>query len=216
MRDEEEHVAQNMKIFLGELENFSKEDKLEIIAYVKKVTKSFVEAEHLFLDLVYEVGDQEGTSKEDMKNYITYLANLRMKQMGWKPVFEEVNNPLTWMDWVLSGKKHTNFFEERVTDYSHDPLKGSIDYEGYKLNESEHQIPVVNKKPKQKLTVYSTGWCSYCNKLKQMLDYNLIDYEVIDVDKLETFDYKTIPQVFEGDIHLGGYTETVNHFCGGQ
>ena len=59
LRDEEEHVDNDMKIFLKELENFSKEDKREIMTYVKKITKSYVEAEHLFLDLVYEIGDRK-------------------------------------------------------------------------------------------------------------------------------------------------------------
>lgn len=212
LRDEEEHVANNMKIFLKELDNFSKEDKREIMNYVKKITKSYVEAEHLFLDLVYEIGDQEGMSKEDMKSYIEYLANLRMKQLGWKPIYAEINNPLTWMDWVLSGKKHTNFFEERVTDYSHDTLKGLVDYGTYSLQLESTPTKSLTKVPSQRLKVYSTGWCSYCNSLKGFLDDNLIDYEVIDVDTLSNFEYKTIPQVFEGDQHIGGFKETVSYY----
>lgn len=216
LRDEEEHVKFNMKIFLSELENFSKEDKLEIIAYVKKILKSYVEAEHLFLDLVYEVGNQEGVSKEDMKNYITYLANLRMKQLGWKPVYEDINNPLSWMDWVLSGKKHTNFFEERVTEYSHDTLKGEIDYKGYEMSLEDTGYKKSCRDYKEPLKVFSAGWCSYCKKLKQFLDYNLIPYVELDVDEMEKFDHKTIPQVFEGENHLGGYTETLAHFTKGD
>ena len=212
LRDEEEHVSNNMKIFLGELNNFSKEDKLEIISYVKKVVKSFVEAEHLFLDLVYEVGDQEGVTKQEMKDYIIYLANLRMKQLGWKPVYEDTSNPLSWMDWVLSGKKHTNFFEERVTDYSHDTLKGDINYTAYESAMMEDKPIHAKCIPDGKLTVYSTGWCSYCKKLKEFLDFNMIPYEVIDVDELDNFEHKTIPQVYEGDLHIGGFSETVAKF----
>lgn len=208
LRDEEEHVKNNIKIFLSELENFSKEDKLEIIAYVKKVTKAFVSAEDLFLDLVYELGDQEGTTKEDMKGYIKYLANVRIKTLGWSPLYPEETNPLPWMDWVLSGKKHTNFFEERVTDYSHDPLKGEVDYNGYLLQEKS-DLKVNLSKPDGDMIVYSADWCSYCKKLKNLLDDNFINYKVIDVDTLPKFEFKTIPQVFIGGNHIGGCDDTI-------
>lgn len=218
LRDEEEHVSVNMKIFLSELENFPKEDKLEIIAYVKKITKAFVEAEELFLDLVYEVGDQEGMTKEEAKTYIKYLANLRMSQMGWSPIYEETNNPLPWMDWVLSGKKHTNFFESRVTDYSHEPLKGEIDYGRMRLQMLDEVQPVATKVPEeQPLIVYSAGWCSYCKKLKDFLNKNLISFTEVDVDEnseeFSALGLKTIPQVFEGKVHVGGYQETIKEYC---
>lgn len=212
LRDEEEHVANNIRIFLSELENFSKEDKLEIISYVKKITKAFVEAEDLFIDLAYEMGDQESMSKSDLKNYIRYLANLRIKQLGWKPLYDDKINPLPWMDWVLSGKKHTNFFEERVTDYSHDPLKGSVDYNSYLLQIKSEEQPVAKSKPEGALKIYSAGWCSYCNKLKDFLDENFIPYMSVDIDQLDKFEFKTIPQVFDGDEHIGGYTETVEKY----
>ena len=212
LRDEEEHVTNNMKIFLMELENFSKEDKLEIIAYVKKITRAFVEAEDLFIDLAYKLGDQEDMTKLQLKQYIQYLANLRMTQMGWKPLYPEVSNPLPWMDWVLSGKKHTNFFEERVTDYSHEPLKGTVDYGAYGMQRAAEKVQEASSKPQNVLKVYSAGWCSYCKNLKAFLDKNFIAYEEIDVDELESFEHRTIPQVFDGDTHLGGYTETVAHF----
>jgi ribonucleoside-diphosphate reductase beta chain len=212
LRDEEEHVKNNMKIFLSELDNFSKEDKLEIISYVKKITKSFYESECLFIDLAYSIGDQQDMTKQELKDYIKYLCNLRISQMGWSPVFEEVNNPLPWMDWVLSGKKHANFFEERVTDYSHDPLKGDIDYNSYLLQfKSEKPLKMLSK-PEGKVLVYGTGWCTYCNKLKKYLSINSVDYEYVDVDELEDFSFKTIPQVFVDEKHIGGYTETVKRF----
>jgi len=28
------------------------------------------------------------------------------------------DNPLTWLDEILNGVEHTNFFENRVTEYS--------------------------------------------------------------------------------------------------
>ena len=131
LRDEEEHVANNIAIFKSELTLFSKEDKIELHNHVRKLVKGYVECEDKFIDLVYALGDQEDMSKESLKKYIRYLADHRMSMLGYKPIYGEDINPLGWMDWVLSGKKHTNFFEERVTDYSHGGLKGSIDYSVY-------------------------------------------------------------------------------------
>ncbi len=113
------------------MKNFSKEDKLEIIAYVKRLIKLLVEAEDKFIDLAYSIGDQEGMTSSELKQYIRYLANLRLQQCGYKHIYDVEENPLPWMDWVLSGKKHTNFFEEKVTDYSHEGLKGTVNYERY-------------------------------------------------------------------------------------
>lgn len=131
LKDEEEHVNNNMKIFKNELELLSKEEKLEMCSYVKSLAKSLAECEFHFLDLVFNMGNQEGMTKQDMKEYIKYLVDFRMVQLGYKPIYNVDKNPLGWMDWVLSGKKHTNFFEERVVDYSHEGLSGAVDYNKY-------------------------------------------------------------------------------------
>ncbi|AUR94156.1 glutaredoxin [Vibrio phage 1.193.O._10N.286.52.C6] len=69
------------------------------------------------------------------------------------------------------------------------------------------------------LKVYSAEWCSFCKKLKSLLETNHIPYEVIDIDYdideallLVEKDLKTIPQVFEGTELIGGYTETLAKF----
>jgi len=64
--------------------------------------------------------------------------------------------------------------------------------------------------------VYSTSWCSYCNKAKGLLQTLKKPFKEFDIDTAENFDLlveelgytpRTIPQVFYNDTHLGGYEE---------
>jgi len=47
-------------------------------------------------------------------------------QLGLKPNYEIKDNPLPWLDWVLNGVEHTNFFENRATEYSKGSTTGSL------------------------------------------------------------------------------------------
>jgi len=41
--------------------------------------------------------------------------------------FKVKENPLPWLEWVLNGADHTNFFENRVTEYEVAGLSGTWD-----------------------------------------------------------------------------------------
>jgi ribonucleoside-diphosphate reductase beta chain len=41
-----------------------------------------------------------------------------------KEIFDVKENPLSWIDWLVSGSKHANFFETRATEYEVSGLKG--------------------------------------------------------------------------------------------
>ena len=85
-----------------------------------------VELEDKFIDLAY--GDNSGIdnlSKKEVKKYIRYIADRRLLQLGLKTNFKVKDNPLPWLDWVLNAPDHTNFFENRVTEYEVGGLKGS-------------------------------------------------------------------------------------------
>ncbi|MBT4698595.1 MAG: ribonucleotide-diphosphate reductase subunit beta, partial [Alphaproteobacteria bacterium] len=42
-----------------------------------------------------------------------------------KEIYEVKENPLTWLDDMLNGVEHMNFFEGRATEYSKASTKGS-------------------------------------------------------------------------------------------
>ena len=114
-----------MRKDLTEVENITL-DKV-----ILKIIDAYVEAEFRYIDLVYLESDQEGMSKEELKEYILYLRELRLFQLGMLSNVEVRKNPLPWMEWLVSGTKHDNFFEKKVTDYTHG-VKGEINYDKYK------------------------------------------------------------------------------------
>ena len=133
IRDETMHVDGMTQIFRGFCEEHPRvvtdDFKREIYTMLRQV----VELEDRFIDLAYngEVGVDDlsiamaGLQKEDVKLYIRHIADRRLLQLGLKPNFEVKDNPLPWLDWVLNAPDHTNFFENRVTEYEVGGLKGT-------------------------------------------------------------------------------------------
>jgi len=130
--DEQEHVTGNIK-FLNEMrKDLTEAENWSLDCLIKDVIKKYEDAEHRFLDLVYAIGSQQDLDIEDVKKYITYLGKLRLFQLGLLSLEEVPNNPLDWMDWMLTASRHDAFFEKRVTDYSHRKLEGKVDYAKYR------------------------------------------------------------------------------------
>lgn len=81
--------------------------------------------EDAFIDLAFEMGGVEGLEAQEVKNYIRYIGDRRLQQLQLKPVFGIEKNPLPWMDEMLNGAEHANFFENRSTEYSRASTEGS-------------------------------------------------------------------------------------------
>ncbi len=66
-----------------------------------------------------------------------------------------------------------------------------------------------------KVVVYSTKFCPYCDRAKAMLQRKGVKYTEIKVDKdmsqmrkmMERSKRRTVPQIFIGDHHVGGYDD---------
>ncbi len=87
--------------------------------------KTIVDHEDAFIDLAFEMGDIEGLTAAEVKEYIRYIADRRLTQLNLSPIYFIGNNPLPWMDEILNGVEHTNFFENRSTEYSKASTKGN-------------------------------------------------------------------------------------------
>ena len=67
----------------------------------------------------------------------------------------------------------------------------------------------------KKVEIYTTGWCPYCNAAKSLLMGKGVDYAEIDADDPDTRmamvqrakGRRTVPQIFIGDTHVGGYDD---------
>jgi len=124
IRDETMHVDGMTQIFKKFCEEHPRivtdEFKKDIYSMLRKVVK----LEDKFIDLSYGDGSIEGLDKDDVKQYIRYIADRRLLQLGFKPNYRVKENPLPWLDWVLNAPDHTNFFENRVTEYEVGGLRG--------------------------------------------------------------------------------------------
>jgi ribonucleoside-diphosphate reductase beta chain len=69
----------------------------------------------------------ENLTKEDVKQYIRYIADRRLIGLGLKGIFKVKKNPLPWVEEMINSPIHTNFFENRSTDYAKGSLSGSWD-----------------------------------------------------------------------------------------
>src|SRR5438094_6931305 len=87
--------------------------------------KTVVGLEDKFIDLAFEAGEVQGMTPDDIKKYIRFIADWRLKQLGLPEVYEARENPLPWLQSMLSGVEHANFFEARSTEYSKAATQGS-------------------------------------------------------------------------------------------
>lgn len=73
----------------------------------------------------------------------------------------------------------------------------------------------VMSRSDNKVVLYGTRMCPYCVAARRLLESLEIDYENIPVDgdrqlrqHMETISGRhTVPQIWIGDTHVGGYTE---------
>ncbi len=87
--------------------------------------ETIVTHEDAFIDLAFELGAVEGLDASQVKRYIRYIADRRLTQLGLQPLYRTEKNPLPWLDAMLNGVEHTNFFENRSTEYSKAATRGS-------------------------------------------------------------------------------------------
>ena len=62
---------------------------------------------------------------KEIKKYIRYIADWRMGQLGFKPIYMVDEHPLPWLAPLLNGVEHANFFETRATEYSKGATRGN-------------------------------------------------------------------------------------------
>mgnify|MGYP004450101117 FL=1 len=94
---------------------------------IYSIAEKMVDLEDKFIDLAFQMGKVEGLRSEEVKQYIRYIADRRLISMGMKGIFKVKKNPLPWVEEMINAPTHTNFFENRATDYAKGALKGSWD-----------------------------------------------------------------------------------------
>tara|TARA_B110000285_G_scaffold200445_1_gene234355 strand:- start:267 stop:695 length:429 start_codon:yes stop_codon:yes gene_type:complete len=125
VRDETLHCNSMIRLF----KDFIKEepqiwtDKLK--TEIVDACKTIIKHEDAFIDLAFQMGPLEGLTAAEIKQYIRFIGNRRLEQLGLDPIYDVKKNPLTWLDNMLNGVEHMNFFEGRATEYSKASTKGT-------------------------------------------------------------------------------------------
>ncbi|MBT8249229.1 MAG: glutaredoxin 3 [Acidimicrobiia bacterium] len=77
--------------------------------------------------------------------------------------------------------------------------------------------PTSNEDHDTPVTIYTTAWCPYCDRVKDLLDTKGVAYREVDVDGPEKRTWlttmtgqQTVPQVYVGDRHVGGWDDIIS------
>jgi glutaredoxin 3 len=129
IRDESLHVQGNAKLFRTFCEEHPRIVNDELKSKIYEMAKNAVKLEDKFIELAFNGLEVQGMTQAEVKQYIRHIADRRLLQLGMKPKFNQKDNPMPWLDWVLNGASHDNFFEKRVTEYSVVGMEGEWGWE---------------------------------------------------------------------------------------
>ena len=122
--DETQHTENMIKLFRTYIEENREIWNDELKGKLYTIAERMVELEDKFIDLAFAMGAMEDLSAEDVKKYIRYIADRRLISLGLKGQFKVKRNPLPWVEEMINAPTHTNFFENRATDYAKGSLSG--------------------------------------------------------------------------------------------
>ena len=127
VRDESLHIESIIKLFKTFVQENPEVWTEHLRSKIYEACTTIVHFEDAFIDLAFELGDVEGLTAREVKKYIRYIADRRLMQLGLKEIYLVETNPLVWLDQILNGIEFTNFFENRVTEYTKGATTGTWD-----------------------------------------------------------------------------------------
>ena len=125
--DETQHTEGMIKLFRSYIEENNQIWNDNLKQKIYSIAEKMVELEDKFIDLSFASGAIEGLTSDEVKEYIRYIADRRLISMGMKGIFKRKSNPLPWVEEMINAPTHTNFFENRATDYAKGSLSGGWD-----------------------------------------------------------------------------------------
>ena len=123
--DETMHAEGIIALFRSYLEEKPEVWNDDTKSQIYSIAEKMVELEDDFVDLAFQMGEMENLTATEVKQYIRYIADRRLISMGMKGIFKIKKNPLPWVEEMINAPTHTNFFENRSTDYATAALSGS-------------------------------------------------------------------------------------------
>ena len=122
IRDESLHSEAGCWLFRTLIKENPKLKTQELEAAINEAALLSLKLELDFINKVYELGDLEGCSQYDLEHFIKNRVNTKLGDLGYKPIISNVDmtavERMKWFDHLSAGKQHTDFFANRVTNYS--------------------------------------------------------------------------------------------------
>jgi len=129
IRDESMHSDAGCWLFKTLLKEHPELDTPELESAINEAALLSLKLELDFIEKVYQLGDLEGCSKDDLAHFIKNRVNTKLGDLGYKPIIDGIDvsavDRMKWFDHLSAGKQHTDFFANRVTNYS----KGHIEWD---------------------------------------------------------------------------------------
>ena len=122
--DETMHAESMIKLFRQYVEENIEIWNDELKSTIYTIAEKMVELEDKFIDLAFAIGPMENLTADEVKTYIRYIADRRLISLGLKGLFKVKKKPLQWVEAMINAPTHTNFFENRSTDYARGALSG--------------------------------------------------------------------------------------------
>ena len=122
IRDESMHSEAGCWLFRTLIEENPYLKTKELETAINEAALLSLKLELDFIDKVFELGDLEGCSKYDLQNFIKNRVNTKLGDLGYGPIITDIDltavERMKWFDHLSAGKQHTDFFANRVTNYS--------------------------------------------------------------------------------------------------
>jgi ribonucleoside-diphosphate reductase beta chain len=122
--DETMHAESMIKLFRTYIEENKEIWNDDLKGKIYSIAEKMVSLEDKFIDLAFSMGAMEEITPEDVKTYIRYICDRRLISLGLKGIYKVKKNPLPWVEEMINAPTHTNFFENRATDYAKGALSG--------------------------------------------------------------------------------------------
>jgi len=122
IRDESLHSEAGCWLFRTLVQENPKLKTQELEAAINEAALLSLKLEIDFINKIYELGDLEGCSQYDLEHFIKNRVNTKLGDLGYKPIISNIDlkavDRMKWFDHLSAGKQHTDFFANRVTNYS--------------------------------------------------------------------------------------------------
>jgi ribonucleoside-diphosphate reductase beta chain len=94
----------------------------ELEAAINEAALLSLQLELDFIRKCYSLGDLEGCPQYDLEHFIKNRVNTKLGDLGYKGIVGNIDvtavERMKWFDHLSAGKQHTDFFANRVTNYS--------------------------------------------------------------------------------------------------